>query len=526
MAPVIIALCILLIIVIIYSLGVWMLVIGSGIIAIAALNIVDCANGIVTGSREKKFNEIDIAKNKEYFAELDSNGLLTEMTTAPMTSALTRFDEIDHKLPYKQFDDLARTTIHIGQFKLFLSELQFLTMFADSRDEQIVLVYSGSSPSHKASYLGQMFPRLKIVMIDPAEHEIYYPNGGSQYDDAHIDETVYFKCATGDRYGHGDKRFVNVFNGKDVSARVSRGDAVVAKAGNAITAALTDGETADWIEFIKSSPYKYFILEDLFNNDAARMFAQLGGTGVKFLYASDIRTTMDEKFRHPGDLDILWNSAMQFNWTQIMQPHAIMLKFRTPYFEKREFNRVVKNATEGSFADVFAMSFTHGVDFIGDYKKREFRYFSPDCINIQAYPGQSSTESRLIVSAAANPGYTGLTAYDHVDYEQRFFYYNRIRRCYGFHNVAAAIFDEKTGFDGCGDCALAYSIFRAYYDKYDAGVDGAKDSLIKTDIDTVMDIIRRKFIEPGGNIHGHFFKKYDSVEEIVDEQKKYIEQDV
>ena len=77
-------------------------------------------------------------------------------------------------------DDENRTTVHFGQRKLFLSELEFLTRFSKelecdltgNEELKVVLIYAGAAPCCHISMLADMFPFVKFVLIDPAEFNI------------------------------------------------------------------------------------------------------------------------------------------------------------------------------------------------------------------------------------------------------------------------------------------------------------------------------------------------------------------
>ena len=76
-------------------------------------------------------------------------------------------------ITYQSLKYLRRPT-HVGQFKLQLSEIQFLTecLATLPHDKQIYVVYAGSGPGHSRQNLADMFPNMKFVLIDPQEHVI------------------------------------------------------------------------------------------------------------------------------------------------------------------------------------------------------------------------------------------------------------------------------------------------------------------------------------------------------------------
>jgi Poly A polymerase regulatory subunit len=496
-----------------------MVIIGAVILLIFIITVIFAVWPMVniTGGREVKFSEIDTVKNRLYFNDLNYRELLEDAIGAK--KPILYLDDIPEKLPYQKFDDLVRQVHHIGQLKLFLTELQFLTDHLEKHDQKVILVYSGSSPSHKASHLSKMFPNLKIIMIDPYEHETYYPDGESQYQKKHADETIYFKCAPGNRFKHSE-RWINLFDGKKIVGPVKRTPDTIKDAGSAIDRAIKESNTDDWTDFIIKSDYKFYILEDFFTDETAEMFRTLSEQKeYKFLYASDIRSRMEEQSKFPSDLDIIWNSAMQYNWVRIMQPDAAMFKFRTPYFDRRDFKKVMNDSRNEPYRSVFDTARRNGINFIGDYKNRQFKYFDYDTVNIQSFAGQSSSESRLVASKSKTNGYERVKNFDYKDYEDRFFYYNRILRSYGFHEEHEELFDKELGFDACGDCGIAFQLFKNYYTKLTT--EKKYMPLIKADIQALMNIIRRDFKEPG-SMHGYYFEPYKNVQSVLEEQKNYV----
>lgn len=64
-------------------------------------------------------------------------------------------------------------SIHHGQRKLFVGELQFLTSCVFSSHEQcskkpIIVVYAGAAPGHHLPFLGELFPNIEWHLYDPA----------------------------------------------------------------------------------------------------------------------------------------------------------------------------------------------------------------------------------------------------------------------------------------------------------------------------------------------------------------------
>lgn len=68
------------------------------------------------------------------------------------------------EMPYQKRMKDIKTTLHWGQRKLLMSEIEFLTMFADEND---IVVYAGAGPGKHIPYLAEMFPDLTFELWDP-----------------------------------------------------------------------------------------------------------------------------------------------------------------------------------------------------------------------------------------------------------------------------------------------------------------------------------------------------------------------
>lgn len=413
------------------------------------------------------------------------------------------YHDIDKRLKYQNSPD-KKNIIHIGQLKLFLTEVEFLTEFYSNHNDNIIMVYAGSAPCHHASYLSKMFPNLKIVMIDPHEHLIMYDNDLTSYSESKYKETVYLKCAKGNRFRIKD-RIVQMFDGTTVKV-VDRESTICSEIGDDFTKKLDEIDyLKNFCDFIMDTDYKYYIIEDYFTNKLAEFFSSLG----TFVFCSDIRTNIDID-SEPSDLDILWNSAMQYNWIHIMQPKAIMLKFRCPFFNHNDISIINNYKLRPDYRqDDFNLAKKNGIDFLKNYENKQFIYYKPKHIYIQAFQPYNSAETRLVTS-----NYNTLSKIDISEYEEKMFYYNQIPRLIGFHLQLKTIFDEKYGIDGCTDCFLMFKIFKDYYHKYYPHLSEKKImNNIKNDMIGILASIKRDLREHGTE-HGKKFKQ-NTFEEIM-----------
>ncbi|CAJ1418068.1 unnamed protein product [Effrenium voratum] len=65
---------------------------------------------------------------------------------------------------YRQRKEEAKSTVHWGQRKLFMAELEFLLDFAA---EAQLLVYAGAAEGHHLAFLCELFPEIQVEAWDP-----------------------------------------------------------------------------------------------------------------------------------------------------------------------------------------------------------------------------------------------------------------------------------------------------------------------------------------------------------------------
>jgi hypothetical protein len=371
----------------------------------------------------------------------------------PIPPAVT-LDDIISRLKYEPKTTLLKTSVHLGQRKLFLSELQFLTQFADAK----YVIYAGSAPTRKHGFLCKLFPHIKFILVDPNNYEIIWA------DDYSVDLRskgmygpspmvyLYDNHTVMNPYGNESKT-----NMKDGSRPAMYYDTTTdsehsydrKKNMNEIDKINANFKNLDKVEslrrFINTSEYNTFIIQDYFTEELAKYLHDVISDDIYFI--SDIRTigVGDE---YPNDIDILWNSAQQYNWLIALKARAYMFKFRPPFYnhegdlkmddtKRKEFKKATEN----------------GIDFLGDYHAGKFRYLDGK-INLQAWPGLASTETRLVGTDIR------LRAYNTNEYDEKLFFWNSVERCFIMHKNASATM--SLGLDYCGDCALEVRIWEDY----------------------------------------------------------------
>lgn len=377
-----------------------------------------------------------------------------------LTSQSTAVDikDIKYRLPYRPSKHLLKTTMHNGQIKLLLTEIEFLTYILPDLNTPAVVVYAGSAPSHKYPFLRSLFPKVKFVLVDPHEH-LFIDGNRTQYDSPQ--DYLYLVAA-----GSNDKvttRITGMDKEKELPCTVGKPINLYGDPYALRTTTLQGSLPDNTAQIIRDCPQQTIIIEDYMTDHLASLLAPL-----QPYFMSDIRTRVDSEGSDPSpsDLDILWNSALMYNWLTILKPHKYMLKFRTPFGLTSNAD---KNKTKLA-ADYTAFPITHHalqacpVKFIDDFNHGKFTYLAAEHIWLQAFPGHSSTETRLVGSWPTT-GLPKLETYDCASYEDHLFYYNRIQRSFG-HHQCADFADRTVMTDHCGDCALSRHILAAYSAKF------------------------------------------------------------
>lgn len=330
-----------------------------------------------------------------------------------------KLSQIKDKIPYKYSKD-DKFGLHIGQRKLLLSEVQFLTNTCEE-----YCFYAGSAPSNKTHLLSTLFPNVKFILIDPNIFEIFVNNKSHRHME-HPDIIHMF-------YNYPTKS-----NKYKINKKITN---------------MTKKEQGEMLSFIKKSKHRIFIWEDFVSDEVCRVFK-----GLKCTFISDIRSTLEGN-KNPKDVDVVWNRSMVHNWIHILRPEISMVKFRVPYYlHKSSFKKHKK-----IYSEAFKTSKKYGVDFEKNYFQQRF-CMSRATLYIQAWKGDDSAEMRGYIH---KKDIDNIVEYDTKNIEDRIFYYNTINRG-SFHENNNS--SKKLHFCHCNDCAIENNIWENYTKKYGGNV--------------------------------------------------------
>jgi len=392
----------------------------------------------------------------KYNLSPEDEKIMMQTVTARNAPPQITYDDLKGRQQYVS-DWGIKPGIHIGQRKLHLSEIEYLTnVLPADRTQMQYVVYAGAAPSNHTNYLAGLFPHLKFILVDPARFDIM--EDGRSHFETMPDHIKYLKRSFG---------------------------------------AVTPADNIDrskYLEYIRGAKdVTIFLIEDYFTDDLATLFAPLNAH-----FVSDIRTWSHGQEGTPSDLDVVWNLAMQYNWVRHMNPLTAMLKFRAPFYDDATITPTENERPAFDEAKRF------GIDFVADYNKKQFTYFG-GIVYLQAWPAKSSSETRLVVSRPFN-----LKTYDYHEYEDKLFYYNTYDR--GFKHHANPYATQAIGFDHCNDCAHEAVIWDNYKNKFDSTFD------VLSAVNYTSKLLKRNLFR---GVHGHLYNPdMNYVRQTIERLKK------
>ena len=351
-------------------------------------------------------------------------------------------DDLPSKIPYEYRTNIITPNLHIGQRKLYLTELEFLNLYYAKRggksqskvksssasvNNTPIIVYAGAAPSNHTFFLHELFPDIKWVLVDPAPFELYLDTYRTSHRTVKHDEIIHLKTGT-----------------KSYS-------------GNRVNIDLKSTNKKEVCKFIQETPYKFYIIEDFMTIDLAKTFEPLN-----CLFISDIRTNSNDTKGTSGvananidlfplDLDVIWNNAQQYNWIRTIKPQMFMVKFRTYYYDN---NPEEKMDNHPIIDDLKYAKDKYKIDFMADYRKHQVKFLVGK-LYLQCYAPFKSTETRIIGST-----YEKNMTIDNSDYESQMFYFNVVQRSFIQH--VNPMEDPSKGCDRCNDCAKQTFLLNQY----------------------------------------------------------------
>jgi hypothetical protein len=399
----------------------------------------------------------------------------------------TKFSDLTARLKYTSGYERG-IQLHMGQRKLFLSELDALTRFLTNRLDPAIVIYPGSAPSHHTWHLRHYFPNVKYLLVDPGAEtdRTLLMTGRDQGHDASTEDVVYFSvsAATSRRDLETRVRFISLnpaFPFGDVRRYVT---IIITKKEALSRMRVPDTELLIAMSLLEA---RFFLLEEFFTMELSSGLA-IGKKAlakdphVPVMLVSDIRIA--GRNAEPTNAQVIWNSYQQLIWAHIIQPDAVLFKFRTPFFSTEtqaqhtqtivSFQEIAREKNP-KYYPVNYLRENFNIDIVRELEVGRFPYLDGEVI-LQVWAPSGSSETRLYRDFRKQPGYTFFN-YDDVDFEDAMFARNityrnnpQFRHPYEppnfFPSSAAESQGQVVTIVTTPDYAQEGKIWDAYYQKF------------------------------------------------------------
>ena len=160
------------------------------------------------------FRLVDPAENILFFLKEDMRNAIHDIIQTQVPT-ITTVEEIPESMPYRRSTTFVSRAVHIGQLKLFLTEMQFLTDVLSKHDEEAYIIYAGSAPGNKMGILHDMFPKVKFILVDPHDHLIMYRDK-NHYDMPYSREVAYLRASSTNMWKVRNPQIINMWDGANV----------------------------------------------------------------------------------------------------------------------------------------------------------------------------------------------------------------------------------------------------------------------------------------------------------------------
>lgn len=387
--------------------------------------------------------------------------------------------DIKYTMPYTEKSGFVRNTCHKGQRKLFLTELQALSLYPEVE----YVIYVGSAPSRKSYIYHHLFPNTKFIYVDPVEFNIevgtindflYKPfrpitDVTTMYDskdtkiiwlyDNYVMEDgkgvydiVAVKRKTLDRGNH----MYEIYDiNKKKATYVDRFNKDMKKWKKTIYDIEDDESSIEgYRKIITNSSYRFFLIQGFMTISLSSILNKIL-KGKKVAFWSDIRTSIHRP-ETPTDVDIVWNTCQCHNWISNLKPHYYMLKFRIPFYNMPDFEKAIIERKDIINNDIEYGKNNYNIDFIENYRNKKFEWLKGD-IYIQCYAPVTSTECRLIGEYDENDT---TEVFDMNLHENRMFFFNNIQREFAYYKNSYLTKDFYMNSNV--DCMMEIGIWEEY----------------------------------------------------------------
>lgn len=433
-----------------------------------------------------------------------------------LDNAIYQYRDIkpDLKLKYQTDSGIVNMNCHNGQRKLNNTEIQFYTRYAtrpvnlgqsnnstDSDQAQTIVVYVGSASGEHTPLILDLFPDIKILMIDPNYHNmsndyLYVTQSLENISRENYDSFVEFLGAKGGsvqtfqstyevykarmkKLQEGAQKLQNVkwlYSNDTSDAMAAARDYFENSSYNETVTKnnkLFYDNSDELFQRMLDSDERVFIIQDYATIELMKIIRSAVDkvSNINLLYISDLRTTSTDEMH---GVHILWNNMLQNAIIHILRPNWSMLKFHPPYLDNKDLLKKVYN--DLSDPEYIPTSDEYGF-IISDMKKMqsvvdhglsisetgaEYEYPRSSAIFVQSWPPRSSSEARLVICLSdieKEP-----VRYSPSEWEDLFYYYKYFRMIWAEDEFIKALNANKIqhSYDGCADCYIEIRIISEY----------------------------------------------------------------
>jgi hypothetical protein len=402
--------------------------------------------------------------------------VLSRLDSPPFTCSLENFDM---EYPYGSYE-LVYSLCHIGQRKLLMNELQFLTnYFSDNFD---FVIYAGAAPSEHLPVLLDLFPRVRFLLIDPNYIMFSTKSNSTRYSF----RCIYQNFNLGNLNAHyndyiatRDFRSIKKVDAHYDASSVDMTEFAVSQKTNTFHTQFNEtnepGFFGDGPMGIFRDGHRVAVIQDYLSLDLAKKLKEYKHIHqYKFLYISDLRTNFF-KSDGPTDMDILANDCLNMSFIHIVRPKFSMIKFRAPYYDS--FSIQVFETIRTAYSHQWnmlaeAIEYMQNIfkqDFVAFYlaqknlSQRMYPFVKYETIWLQPWGPYGSTEARMVVALES------IEQQIHIDstqwenkylclrYIRQYAYYSQYET---FRSLLNPLFQH--GYDGCLDCTIELTIVSQY----------------------------------------------------------------
>ena len=206
-----------------------------------------------------------------------------------------------YSYPYSKKNVCATTGVHMGQRKLFLSEMEFLTKYAKKGD---LVVYVGAAEGFNTPFLIDLFAYLDL------EFHLYDPRNFAK--------EFYL-----DKYKNRVKIFQQFFEDKDAQRYISPDNIPPTKLGD---------------KYRRNKPRRILFISDIRIHEIGENIDEIMKIKWSMTEEGKSKKEIEEAIIDKEtvvDAMIMNDMELQKKWLEIIRPEWSMLKMRLPFYQKK-----------------------------------------------------------------------------------------------------------------------------------------------------------------------------------------------